>query len=266
MPEDKKKKQFNYRYFLQTRQYLVVTLALAGISLLLGILFLFPGVGKFQELRSEQAKETSALNTLVNKRQTLENVESTNLYSLKDRINTILPSNKPVLPLVREIERVSGETGVIISEFGVAPGEISTVSAEQKAQSSSTRPRLIQNKDYDGIQTELVLIGKIDSINAFLKGLNQITPLTQTTQLALKSANQKLASGSAEPVNNVFEASLTLTSYFFLGQPITAGQTLPSDVKFDPQIEAQISNFRFPVASDGQQLQIEDGGKENLFQ
>lgn len=270
MDEPKKKKnELNFQYLLHTRRQLLIAIAFAISSVAIGILLLFPTVTKIQDTLSQVDREERKLKNFQTKNDLLERVEATDLYTKKDQINAILPSIKPVLSLLKEIERVSGETGVIISEFGIIPGQISTSSAEVKRSSSQVLATL--SKDMDVVETKLVLIGRVDSINQFLKGVNQITPLTETTELTLKAANrQGVIPGQPVPESDkgVFEASLTLTSYFFLGQPqAKVDQALPTAGDLDDETVSQLDTFIIPVQSAiPVDLSVQGGGKENLFE
>lgn len=269
MDDQKKKNSINYTYLLHTRRQLLIAIGFALTSVMVGIFFLFPNVTKLQDAYSQLKKEEKKLEQLETKRDLLQRIDSTDLYAKKDQVNAILPSLKPVLPLLKEIERVSGETGIIISEASIVPGQISTSSAEVKRSSSKALATL--DKDMDVIETKLVLIGRVENINAFLQGINKITPLTETTELTLKAANrQNVVPGqeTKEEDKGVFEATLTLTSYFYLGRPqAKVDQALPTAGDLDDATVAQLDTFNIPPQSAiPANLTIQGGGKEDLFQ
>lgn len=269
MPEEakkdtqKKKQAFNYQYFLQTRKFLAITIGLAALSAFVALTILFPNIQKVRDISSKLKTERNKLANLQRKNNTLQNVQTTDLYSKKDAINAILPSSKPLLQLLNQIDRVSSENQVIVSEFGVVPGEISTPSAQAK---ESAKPVQGKNPNIDFIETKLVIVGKIDNINAFLKDINDITPITETTELSFKGVNRQDLFGQGDN-SHVFEATLALTSYFFVGKIQTeANQDLPDLSKFTEEEIAQLDQFQIPISSQQPvSTTVEGGGKTNLF-
>lgn len=265
MPTEKKKQPFNYQYFMQTRRYLAIAIGLASLSAFVGLTILFPNINKARTASANLNTEKSRLANLQRKNSTLQNVQNTDLYNRKDSINAILPSTKPLLQLLSQIDRVSGETGVIVAEFGVIPGEISTPSAQAK----TTKPVQGTNPNLDSIETKIVIIGKIDSINNFLRAVNNITPLTETTELSLKAINrQDLVDQQKISDPNVFEATLTLTSYFFIAKIETdPSQDLPDATQFTAEGSEQLDQFQIPVSSQiPVNFTIQGGGKVDLFE
>lgn len=265
MPELKKKKQFNFQYLLLTRRNLVIAIALAAVSILIAVLFLIPNLQKVQSISADIKREKAKLTSLNNKNNILQNVQSTKLYEKKDKIQVILPSLKPVLPLLNEIERISTENSIIVSEFGIIPGEISTQSAEAKAPPKAVN----QNPNLDSIETKLVVIGKIENINNFLKAINKITPMTETTELGLKGVNrQDLVQDNKLSDSNVFEATLTLKSYFYIGTvQADPAQPIPDQSTYSDEDIAVLDAFQIPISSQiPVNINIQGGGKEDLFQ
>ncbi|MEO8581870.1 MAG: hypothetical protein ABI425_04850 [Patescibacteria group bacterium] len=265
MPEAKKKPPINYQYILQTRRMLVIAFGLAGVTLFVGMAILIPNLTKARTAYANLNAEKGRLANLERKNSILQNVQNTDLYSKKSDINAILPSSKPLLQLLNQIDRVSAETGVIISEFGVVPGEISTASGELK----TIKPPVGANPNLGSIETQIILIGKIENVNSFLKAINNITPLTETTELALKAINrQDLVDQQKLSDPHVFEATLTLTSYFFTGKIQTdPNQDLPDLSKFTNDETAELDQFQVPVSSQiPANPTVGGGGKEDLFQ
>jgi hypothetical protein len=267
MAETKKKSSINYQYFLHTRKYLVIAIGLSVASVFVTMTILLPNFNKVRTLLSTVNTEKRKLANLQRKSDTLQNVQSTDLYSKRESINAILPSSKPLLQLLNQIDKVSKENQVIVSEFGVVPGEISTPSAEFK-ETTPPKPKG-QNPNLDILETKLNIIGRIDNINSFLRSINTLTPLTETTELSLRGINrQDLVDQNLMTDSSVFEATLTLTSYFFVGDVQTdPTRDLPDLNRFTTEETAQLDEFQIPVSSlVPVDFNVEGGGKENLFQ
>lgn len=267
MAEEKKKQSINWQYLLQTRKNLAIAIGLGAMSVFLGVIMLIPNLQKVQAKMSEISQERAKLKSLTNKNETLQNVQATKLYEKKNQINVILPSLKPVLPLLNEIERISGENKVIVSEFGLIPGEISTASATPDPNNPPPQ-KALANPNLDSIETKLIIIGQIESINSFLKAINRITPLTETTELSLKAVNrQDLVEQQKLTQSNVFEATLTLKSHFFVGVvQVNPSQVIPDRAQYSDQDMVILDTYQIPVSSQlPVDFTIKGGGKDDLF-
>ncbi len=259
-----KQKKTNYQYLLQTRKFLLVSIGLAAVCAFVALTILFPNVSKVTTLSANIKKEQRKLDNLQKKKDILQNVSSTDLYGKKDKINAILPSTKPLLQLLNQIDRVSSENQVIISEFGLVPGQISTDSAKEK----TTKKSPTQNANVDSIETKIVVVGTINRINAFLKEINFIAPLTQITELSLKGINRKDLVEQQTAGESVFEATLTLSTSFFVGKvQADPAKSLPDVKTFTNEQSSELDQFKVGVSS---QLPLNPvlnpDGKKDLFQ
>jgi hypothetical protein len=114
-----------------------------------------------------------------------------------------------------------------------------------------------------------VIIGDIASINSFLKSINRITPLTETTELSLKAVNrQDLLEQQKVNDSHVFEATLTLKSHFYVGEvQVNPAQVIPDRAQYSDQDISILDSYQIPVSSQiPTNFTIQGGGKTDLFQ
>jgi len=264
MPETPKKKAgFNVQHFLRARRYLAISIGISLVCIVIFFSAIFPRVQGIQTKRQTVQKEQKKLESNQQKLQILENVESIDVYAQKDRINALLPSEKPLLPLLRRLETLSGESNVIVTEFGLSPGQISSGSAQAKQ--SSKNENVVKNTQ--SVETKLTVLGKIGDINAFLRALNTVSPITSVSALSLKKINTRSNEQVADNTP-VFEVTLTLQTFYFLGKVESkASQQLPSIDEIGEEVIAKIQSYTIPTVS--QQVPIGPvigGGKQDLFE
>lgn len=270
--DPKKKSTVSLDYFFRTRRFLGITIVLSGITMVVFFTLLFPRVQSIQSTQQSLAKEREILADNQKKLAILQNVESIDVFAQKDRINSLLPSNKPILPLLRRLETLSRQTNVIVSEFGLSPGEISTQSGQVNAssRSSSSSSRSTPTTNTQSVETKLVVSGKIGDVNTFLRGLNKISPLTSVSALSLKRTNIRSGASTTTDVfeEAVFEVTLTLQTFYFSGKATSkASASLPDIQEIGQDVINQIESYTPPEMIQAvQAVPVDGGGKENLFE
>lgn len=263
--EEKKqpiKKKFDLniflRYFLRTRRYLAIATGTVLLAVLAIIWIIIPRIGKVQAAWDDMNEASEKLEELQDKLNKLETVEQQDLYLQRERLHSILPSYKPVLLILSEIQRVSGETGTVIVDFGVNPGQISTQSAQ---------PARSAREDDEFVDTEVTIVGRVEQINDFLKSIGTITPLTEITSMTLRSITREGVIAPDEQSNEgIFEAAISLQSHFYLGKPTLRVDQKLIEYQLDQNFSSQLQQFVLPERSEQFLPQgIEGGGKEDLF-
>lgn len=260
--------QLNFKYLLNTRQYLLIAIGFATASLLVFFSLMFPSIQSLQGKRAEFADEQQKLASLEKKVSLLSNIESLSAYGEREKINTLLPSNKPLLSVIQRLELISAETGVIVSGFVVSPGDISTGSAEVKKKSSDAKDQTAEKLDL-----QLNITGRMSNINGFLSAIETMTPLTDLTAISLAAVQRRQdltpQDQALENTDPIFEARLSVSSYYFAKSVVQSrvDQALPDINQFDESVLTQLQQYRVfdsapPVSTDV----IQGGGKTNLFQ
>lgn len=255
----KQLQDFNYKYWLTTRRRLVLAVVLTAVALAALFFGAWPQVQQIMELRSDLRTENEQLTRLQNKLNSLTDGETLQLVSQENQINSLLPSKKPLLEMMQSLSLVADETRVSLASIEVAPGEISTGSAEVAAGSSRRRSQTSGNAEpYRDLDLSLVVEGELDQINAFIRQLELTAPITNVTSISLTDRQQNQAD------DQPFSAEMTITSYYFT-QPLAAAieSPLPPLSVEDTEFLNQISSFSFP--ENDQPTTIRGGGQEDLF-
>ncbi len=254
MPTAKDKRPFNLKIFWHTRNYLVFTILLAlgaGIIVLAGII---PQLQAANELRLEGNQMAPKLEKLEQKLAQLENVRYTPEFSQVDIINRALPSKKPLLELLTNLNMVAVSEQIQITELQLSPGLVATDSAELNAENA--RRRASQNSQgVDVMDLTLSVRGPRENLHRFLSGIEKISPFSTIVKLSVSSER----AGETEA-----QAELTLNTFFFT-QTIKTTVDAPLPVLADQDLFVlnELSSFELnelPIPEG-----ITDGGLEDLF-
>lgn len=264
MANKKKNHQPTLEYFLRTRKYLVIAIAFGLGAVSFFFVLMFPRVQSIQERRSELNREAKKLSVLEAKNELLANIEGTDLFADREQIHTILPSYKPLLPVIQRLEKISQENQVIVSGLTINPGIISTESADTKVKSSQAK-----DEELSSLTFQITVVGDIVNINRFLEAIDQLTPITDVSAITLAAATRRGATAS-ESANDarVYETKLELLTYYYIGQPqIQPQAALPDVASITRSMRAEIDNFRIiPIVLPDIDTPDADTEKTSLFE
>jgi|GEM_PF-1606087 len=253
--------QNNIKYFYNTRRFLVWTGFLSLLSVGIILLSIVPQVNSTTNLYNEMLKENKRLAQLRVKVAQLDDASNSTILVNSDKINSTLPSKKPLLELLSGINGIGNKTQVSFNDISLTPGEISTKSAES-ATTKKKKESNVAAKKYEVLDLDVTVTGKIQNINQFLKEVEILAPFTNVTAMTLneKTSNNQDLSFS----DTVFEAKLTITTYFF-NRAITAtiDSSLPELTAAQQSVINGIQNFTYTTLE--AQNEIKGGRLENLF-
>ncbi len=253
-------KGVSWQHLLRTRRYMVIAVALGiGAALLLfyvGTTLISQTVGGVNEFNTKQ-KDVTTL-----RRKALALQDGTLIEQAEDRqkIDILLPSKKPLLQLLNNVGTAAQEAQVTLAEIETTPGRIASGSAQLKADVAKFggAPTSTKINGTDVLQIGLTVNGTLPQINAFLKNIEHITPLSDITQLQLiHLSGENIGEGQ-------YQAKLKIASYYF---------TQPINVRVDaalPEIKGTEQDFlnsldTFKFSAETQQENIQGGGLNDLF-
>ena len=243
----------NLTVLMGTRKNLVMAVAfgVTGIILLsLAYSQLTTALASDTKLVSEQQK----IDQLNKKAQELEQLKFSPEFAQADVINKVLPSHKPLLELLNNLNSVAGETSVSITEFEINPGEIATDSTQIAQQAAAKK----QPTDYDRLDLKLTIIGELDQIRRFMDLIERVSPLTTITNLTV---DRKVEGGQ---LTNTTRADLALSTYFYTKSiASTLSSPLPEISAREREIFQAILSFT-PAELESQ-TEIISGDNEDLF-
>lgn len=259
MAKESKKKAINFKYLLVTRKFLLISIGLSISSVLIFFALIFPKIQNIHASRQDLNTSQRKLQQLSQRLSILENVNQLDAYQNRETINDILPSYKPLLPLIAGFEQIASDNNLVISTFDVAPGEISTESGETVVR--STRARVT---NFDSMEITTSVIGQVENLNQFLEDVEMLAPLTEVSSINLAPLRRTVASGTGDN-SGAFEAQLTLLTYFYTGAiGVQSGQNLPEIATISQEVLPQLQGFRL-YSTAAPSSEVFESGRTDLF-
>jgi hypothetical protein len=172
-----------------------------------------------------------------------------------------------LLQLLNNIGVAAKSAQVALSQIQTSPGRIATGSAQLQSDVSALTPSVATAKvnGIDVLDIGVTVDGTLPQINAFVKNIENITPISDITQFQLTQTrgSQQTTQGLIQSVNG-YEAKIRVTSYYFT-QPIsvTIDASLPEVNPAEQQFLNQIDTFK--LTAETQQQNIQGGGLNDLF-
>lgn len=241
--------EFNWKLFWNTRKELVLGILFIVLSLMIlwiGILQqLGPLKKDLQELKDKQAE----LNKFNEKAEQLKQLAVDPNFNQSSSIDKVLPSHKPLLEILSNLNYVAQTSEVVIKNFSLNPGEIATDTTKVK--------KTTNDQKYDYLDLDFTVSGQLWKIQNFLTLIEQVTPISTITSISI---NRNID----EDKNAQAQADLILRTFFFT-QPIktTITSPLPMIAATDRKIIDSINQLT-PNPLE-QQKDIITGNRGNLF-
>lgn len=241
--------EFNWRLFWNTRKELVLGILFIVLSLmilLIGIVQQISPIKKdLQELKAKRA-EMAKFNE---KAEQLKQLAVDPNFNQSSSIDKVLPSHKPLLEILSNLNNVARSSEVVIKNFSLNPGEIATDTTKVK--------KTTTNQKYDYLDLDFTVSGQLWRIQNFLSLIEQVTPISTVTNISI---NRNID----EDKNAQAQADLVLRTFFFT-QPIktTITSPLPIIAATDRKIIDSINELT-PNSLE-QQKDIISGNRGDLF-
>jgi hypothetical protein len=251
----------NWQTLINQRKELMIAVGLVISGLLISFLATYPQVEQLLKINNNISSEQETLNHLQQKTQALEIAKTMPEFLQKKEVDEILPSTKPFLELLTNLNKVASNTSIIISDLRLSSVEIATQSAKKTSDKDAKKPKTKQPGSIagvDSISLDLTVEGEVKQVESFLKLIERVSPITTVTAIELK---RKFNSSS----NAITEANLTLKSFYFtkIIKSTLEDELLSISAKEKETLKAIIS---FQPANLPDQTTIQGGGKLNLFE
>jgi hypothetical protein len=260
-------KDVHLDYFLRARRYLALTVALVVVIAGLAAFLLLQEVPQVIDLWGRLQTEQKNSTALQQKAAALQSSAAIDQIDNYHKIDTLLPSKKPLLQLLNNIGVAAKSAQVALSQIQTSPGRIATGSAQLQSDVSALTVSTPTSKvnGMDVLDIGVTVDGTLPQINAFVKNIENITPISDITQFQLTQTrgSQQTSQGLIQNVNG-YEAKIRVTSYYFT-QPISVmiDASLPEVTPSEQQFLNQINAFQF--AAEAAQQNIQGGGLNDLF-
>lgn len=247
-----KKSELSWRLFVFTRKELLFAIGIFAGALLVVIFAIIPQITTIRTTNTKLSKEKAELEKYSNKYKELEQIKLSPEFAQSEKIDSILPSKKPLLELMSAINSLATTTQVAISNLEINPGEIATNSAQLKQVGGKN------SANYSELELSIKAYGQLNNVQQFMVMVEQISPITTITKISL---NQTTLPDSDVVVAT---AQLTLSTNYFTQQVKTSlTADLPKISNREKEIFTTIQAFTIPVSEE--QAEVTGGGQTDPF-
>ena len=256
-------KDINIRYWIYTRRPVLLAVAGVILALMIVVLAITPQIQEMFSIQQDISAEEKKVASLQQKILALQQAATLPIVDKSDQINDLLPSKKPLLEILTSLNTAAGDSGVSFTNIEVAPGTISTGSAEVQQPTTNQRrasqAEATQKSRSSKLDLRVTVEGDLEQINQFLETIELMAPFSNVTGISLNE-RRKNNDDNQRP----FEAELVLTTYYFT-QPIVAAVEAPlPDIQVDEEaFISEIDSFQFPTVN--QATVVRGGGLDDLF-
>ena len=244
-----KKKEINWRLFWNTRQEYVLALLFFVLSFMILMVGTLSQIGPIKEGLAELKDKQTEVARYESKANQLTKLAEDDEFQKSSEIDKVLPSHKPLLEILTNLNNVANTTEVVIKNFSLNPGAIASDSTQVK--------KTVSSEKYNYLDLDFSVTGPLWKVQNFMTLIEQTTPISTITSISL---NRNIA----EDKNAEAQATLILRTFYFT-QPIktTITSPLPEINNEDQKILANISNLRPNNLKE--QTEVISGNRGNLF-
>lgn len=206
-----KKEDINYRLVWNTRKEFVLAILCFVLAFVIFFMVVLRQIQPVKDVFAELNTTNQELEKFQTKADELNNISLDGKFDKMAEIDDVLPSYKPLLELLNNLNSVAVESETIIKNFSLSPGEIAT--------DSTIASRTRRQKYYDELVLEFSVTGTLGNVQTFMTLIEQVTPISTITNIAL---SQQINEDSSIETT----ANLKLKTFYFT-QPITVTLTEP---------------------------------------
>ncbi len=243
------KSDFNWKLFWNTRKELVLEILFFVLSLMMLFIGIIQQIAPIKaDLNDLKAREKE-LAKFFEKAEQLKQLAVDPKFNQASDIDKVLPSHKPLLEVLSNLNNVANTTEVVIKNFSLNPGEIATDTTKVKKSTSDQK--------YDYLDLDFSVSGQLWKIQEFLSLIEKVTPISTITSISISR-------NIDEDKNANAQADLVLRTFYFT-QPIrtTITSPLPDIAASDRQILSDINGL---IPNDlEKQNDVIKGNRGNLF-
>jgi hypothetical protein len=203
--------EFNYKLVWNTRKELVLAILFFILSFVIFTMVLIRQIDPVKKVFAELNKTNQELNKFQTKADELAAIAFDSEFKKMNEINEVLPSHKPLLEILNNLNNVALQSETLIENFALSPGEIAT--------DSTLLAKSRKQKNYDELELEFAVSGQLKNVQSFMTLIEQVTPISTITRISLNQEADE--TGTVKTT-----ANLTLKTFYFT-QPISVTITEP---------------------------------------
>ena len=203
--------EMSLRQFARQRRFLLTSIACWVAMTMLLFSVVIPQFQDMQYLQTRLESERLTAAQLKNKLQFLESFDVNGFKSQNDRLNIMLPSTKPFLPLLFSLKELAKQQDVVFTGLDWSIGLVASDSAEK----TTTAPSGLVTKGKTAVASdevlakmnlELKVLGSTEKLNGYFDAMTRITPVVEIDDVRLAPKFQ-IQQG-------MYEATLKLTAFY----------------------------------------------------
>lgn len=192
--------KINLKLLFNTRRDLAIAIIFIVSGVLIVLLAGLPQLSTINKINTNLKKEKKTLLALQDKNKKLEDIPFSVNFDEAKKVDEVLPSYNPLLELLNNLNYISEQAEVSITDFEIAPGKIASRSAEAAEEFTSSSGVL---------KIKIKASGQLENMKQFLVLIEQLSPITIITKMNVSYSQEN-------PSDNIMAgAELELsTSYF----------------------------------------------------
>lgn len=205
--------------YLKRHTYLTVAVASWGVMGILTLGVLIPQINLISDHNQKLTIEEKKLSDLQTRSTFLTSLNSQELTDEASVLQKVLPSQKPVMPLISSIEKLASDANVSLQSFELTPGVVATEGATPSLQTMLPVKGIVEG--VGPLPLKMEVQGGFAQMNTFFKTLDVLIPLinVRTIEFTVLSQNR-----SALDPTTRYKATIELDSLY----------ALPGSGKIDP--------------------------------
>ncbi len=218
MPLVDTKQNLNLKLLVNSRKKLLLAILLVWATVFMIFFGIKKQIESIFEINHKLDIEKEQFQRVTMKLNELKQIKISDQFKQKEKVDEVLPSHKPVLELLFNIQQIAQSSQASIVSLFINPGKIATESAELdliETQTSSLKkdqPTVTpRQKKFDSLQMELVVRGTPDQVDSFLNTIERITPFTSIVELSIRDSKSKIT--DTEITRQ--EATIVLNTYHY---------------------------------------------------
>lgn len=208
-----------------------------------GLLLIRPRLNEIFLIQKNLKKEEKRLAQLTAKTASLEGLDQVELSEKAEITAKVLPSEKDLPLLLSVIKTLAAKNNLELLSVQANPGELATVSAQQKKEALPS------------LSFKITVSGQMGDFKEFLARVAKTAPLLTTESIDVEG----------EGITGSFEANLAVDSPF-LSPPASLGlpeKPLPEITREEDETYQKLAQFDFLLVEE--ELPLVPAGKENPF-
>ncbi|MEA2056126.1 MAG: hypothetical protein U9O78_00190 [Patescibacteria group bacterium] len=241
----KKNTDQNIKLFLLNRKFLVLTIALVWTSFALIFFVIKPQISQLVQNTEQIDENRSHLKNLQQKLVELKQIRLSAEFEKKDTVDEVLPSHKPLLELLANLNQAAEVTKVSFTNFEISPGKVASPGAE-------IVPIDQTKTGYDSLELKLSVAGLETNVEEFLNIVEKIAPISTITELSIRrdknnreETESEVSSSSSGPTVRVSSANMLLSTYYYTRTiSTTLSKKLPAVGEEEIKVFDTIQKFR----------------------